>query len=89
MELQRGNIDAAIENFERATYFNFRYIQAFANLGVVTGLLPPKGVGLPFISYGGSNLVLCLASVGILLSLHRQAQYREEARSRRLVGGRR
>jgi cell division protein FtsW len=64
-------------------------IQAFANLGVVTGLLPPKGVGLPFISYGGSNLVLCLASVGILLSLHRQAQYREEARSRRLVGGRR
>ena len=64
-------------------------MQAFANLGVVTGLLPPKGVGLPFISYGGSNLVLCLASVGILLSLHRQAQYREEARSRRLVGGRR
>ena len=64
-------------------------MQAVANLAVVTGLLPPKGVGLPFISYGGSNLVLCLAAVGILVALHRQAHYREEARSRRLVGGRR
>ena len=62
--------------------------QAVANLAVVTGLLPPKGVGLPFISYGGSNLVLCLAAVGMLVALHRQAHYREEARSRRLVGGR-
>ena len=61
-------------------------MQAVANLAVVTGLLPPKGVGLPFISYGGSNLVLCLASVGLLVALHRQAHYREEARSRRLVG---
>jgi len=64
-------------------------MQAVANLAVVTGLLPPKGVGLPFISYGGSNLVLCLAAVGMLVALHRQAHYREEARSRRLVGGRR
>lgn len=63
-------------------------MQAVANLAVVTSLVPPKGVGLPFISYGGSNLLLCLAAVGILLSLHRQAHYREEARSRRLVGGR-
>ena len=63
-------------------------MQAVANLAVVTGLLPPTGVGLPFISYGGSNLVLCLAAVGMLVALHRQAHYREEARSRRLVGGR-
>jgi len=61
-------------------------MQAVANLGVVTGLLPPKGVGLPFISYGGSNLVLCLGAVGILLSLHREAKYPAEARQRRLVG---
>ena len=61
-------------------------MQSVANLAVVTGLLPPKGVGLPFISYGGSNLVLCLAAVGLLLSLHRQAHYEEEAKSRRLVG---
>ena len=62
-------------------------MQAIANLAVVTGLLPPKGVGLPFISYGGSNLVLCLGAVGILLSLHREAKYPVEARHRRLVGG--
>lgn len=62
-------------------------MQAVANLAVVTSLLPPKGVGLPFISYGGSNLVLCLAAVGILLSLHRQAKYQEAPRSRRIVGG--
>lgn len=61
-------------------------MQSVANLAVVTGLLPPKGVGLPFISYGGSNLVLCLAAVGLLLALHRQAHYEEEAKSRRLVG---
>jgi cell division protein FtsW len=61
-------------------------MQSVANLAVVTGLLPPKGVGLPFISYGGSNLVLCLAAVGLLLSLHRQAHYEETAKSRRLVG---
>jgi cell division protein FtsW len=62
-------------------------MQAVANLGVVTGLLPPKGVGLPFISYGGSNLVLCLGAVGILISLHREAKYPAEVRQRRLVGG--
>ncbi len=62
-------------------------MQAVANLAVVTGLLPPKGVGLPFISYGGSNLVLCLGVVGVLLSLHRAAKYPVEARNRRLVGG--
>jgi len=62
-------------------------MQSVANLAVVTGLLPPKGVGLPFISYGGSNLVLCLGAVGILLSLHREAKYPVEARHRRLVGG--
>ena len=61
-------------------------MQSVANLAVVTGLLPPKGVGLPFISSGGSNLVLCLAAVGLLLSRHRQAHYQEEAKSRRLVG---
>ncbi|TFE65753.1 cell division protein FtsW [Methylacidiphilum sp. Yel] len=47
-------------------------MQTLANLGVVTGLLPNKGFPLPFISYGGSNLVFCLMSVGLLLNIHRQ-----------------
>ncbi len=48
-------------------------LQAFINIGVVTSLLPNKGMPLPFISYGGSNLVLMLVSVGLLVSISRFA----------------
>ena len=49
-------------------------LQAFINIGVVTGALPNKGLPLPFISYGGSNLLIALVSVGLLLSIARQAR---------------
>lgn len=45
--------------------------QAVINMAVVTALLPPKGIALPLISYGGSNLVVSLVACGMILSLSR------------------
>jgi cell division protein FtsW len=47
-------------------------LQAAMNIGVTTSLLPNKGLPLPFISYGGSNLVACMFGVGLLLNIYRQ-----------------
>jgi cell division protein FtsW len=47
-------------------------LQAAVNIGVTTSLLPNKGLPLPFISYGGSNLTGCLFCVGLLLNIYRQ-----------------
>lgn len=44
-------------------------IEAVVNMGVVTGLLPTKGLALPFLSYGGSSLVISLFAVGVLLNI--------------------
>ncbi len=41
------------------------------NLGAVTGLLPITGVPLPFVSFGGSSLVVSLVAVGVLVSIGR------------------
>ena len=49
-------------------------IQAFVNLGAVLGLLPITGVPLPFVSSGGSSLVVTMAAFGILLNVARQTR---------------
>jgi cell division protein FtsW len=70
-------------------------LQAAMNIGVTTALLPNKGLPLPFISYGGSNLALCTLSIGILINIYRQGansktgsgsvRLRATARPRRLA----
>lgn len=44
-------------------------LQAGINIAVVTALVPPKGISHPFLSYGGSNLIVSLSAIGIILSL--------------------
>ena len=50
-------------------------LKAIINIGVSCGLLPTKGLPLPFISYGGSSLLFDMASVGILINIGRSGEY--------------
>jgi cell division protein FtsW len=57
--------------------------QAFVNLSVVIGLLPTKGIPLPFVSNGGSSMIISLAAMGVLLNITQHATAMDaEGRSR-------
>lgn len=64
----------AREMFGSYLAFGFTFLfglQAAVNLSVVTGVLPNTGLTLPFISYGGTSMVICLFMVGVLLNISR------------------
>ena len=50
-------------------------IQAFVNMSVVLGLVPTKGIPLPFVSSGGSSLLVSLLGMGILLNVSQHATH--------------
>jgi rod shape determining protein RodA len=45
-------------------------LQMFVNVGMNIGIMPITGIPLPFVSYGGSSLLLNLAAVGLLINVH-------------------
>ncbi len=53
-------------------------VQALINFAVVTGMVPTKGLPLPFISYGGSALIVNMTAIGLLLNISRNAQVLSE-----------
>ena len=52
-------------------------VPAIQNIAVTTALLPNDGLPLPFVSYGGTSLVLSLASVGLLVGIHRRSHVKQ------------
>lgn len=65
-------------------------VQAFLNIGMVIGLLPVTGVPLPFISFGGSSLLVTMSAAGLLLNIARHpGPHPEPARPRPEHGGER
>lgn len=69
--LRHGNIFLAYAVFGIATLFS---LQLFINIGVTSGLLPTKGLTLPFISYGGNSLIVSCALMGFVMRANFEMQ---------------
>jgi cell division protein FtsW len=70
----------AVDPFGKLLGFGFTVmitLQAAINIGVVTGCLPTKGLPLPFISYGGSSLMMSMAGVAVVLNIAKHADEKE------------
>jgi cell division protein FtsW len=63
-------------------------LQAAVNIGVTTSLLPNKGLPLPFVSYGGSNLAACLFGIGLLVNIYRQGVLEPANKKRTMIQAR-
>jgi cell division protein FtsW len=68
---QQGNLFGAHICYGAALIFSG---QAFINMGVSSGLLPTKGLTLPFISYGGSSLIACCCLLALVLRVDRETR---------------
>lgn len=83
---QHGNLFSAYLAYGIGIWLG---LQAFINIGVNMGVLPTKGLTLPFMSYGGSSLIVCCAAIGLLLRISYecggagQAMPRNSSRNRR------
>jgi cell division protein FtsW len=62
----------------------FISLQSLFNMGVVIGLLPTKGISLPFISYGGANLVGSFLIVGLIIAAWKHSRWEPLKRPREL-----
>lgn len=82
---ERGDLFAALAGYGTAFLFGG---QILINMAVNVGLLPTKGLTLPFLSYGGSSLIVCLLMVGLLLRIDMENHYHGGGRGRAAGRGR-
>ncbi|GAB4311558.1 MAG: putative lipid II flippase FtsW [Phototrophicales bacterium] len=60
-------------------------VKAMLNIAVMTGLVPPTGLPLPFISYGGSSLVVLMVGAGMLLGIQRETTLKQPERRKQVA----
>ena len=77
---QRGNLFGAYISYGAALIFTG---QAFVNMGVSSGLLPTKGLTLPFISYGGTSMIACCALLALVLRIETDTRLGSRVKKKR------